>query len=754
MTFHLAGIDLYQEEDVAPIESAFQDLLACFKGKLSEVDKLLLHRAFDMALTAHATQRRKSGEPYILHPIAVARICIAEIGLGPTAIACALLHDVVEDTEVSLKDISDEFGEKVALIVDGLTKLDSLHEKENAQAENLQKVLRAMLLDMRVVLIKMADRIHNLRTIKSMPHHKQLKIAAETAFIYAPLAHRLGLNSIKTEFQDLCLKIQHPKEYKEIADKLNETKVVRNQYIDAFIKPLKEGLKELGVPFRVIGRPKSIFSIFKKITEKKVAFEDIYDLFAFRIILDVPKEKERRSCWDAYMIVSDIFQPIPERLKDWITHPKANGYESLHTSVLGPNGRFVEVQIRSERMDEIAERGFAAHWKYKGISNMGPKADVFESWLNQVRESIESTSNAVQFLDDFQSNLFQNEIHVFTPSGELRIMPEGCTALDFAFSIHSDVGCECQGVKINNRIAPISTKLRNGDQIEIIRSKNQKPSESWLNIVTTSKAKNRIRAALREGKNTIAEIGEGILKRKLATIKAGYEENVEMLAKHFGFPNRLEFLFALGQEDFTVTGLKAFKQDGLKLSVPEVPKPAPTEQEHHEVPHKKNINVADVLINGDPGTYFSFTFATCCHPVQGDPIFAFISTEGTKIHRVTCSNAQHLMANYPYRCMPAEWGNAVKADFIANIEIIGLDGGVGVISDITNTISHTLNINMRSFNITSEDGYFKCTVQMVVSNNVQLNRAIVQLKGLPGWLRCKGLLKIDFGFGRKRLCMI
>jgi GTP diphosphokinase / guanosine-3',5'-bis(diphosphate) 3'-diphosphatase len=731
MSSHLSGYDLYDSHDVPAIQAAYQDLIASFNNKLNDEDKHLLHQAFDMALTSHASQRRKSGEPYILHPIAVAKICVSELQLGPTAVACALLHDVVEDTDVKLNDIEVLFGPKIAVIVDGLTKLDSLHEKENAQAENLQKVLRAMLTDMRVVLIKMADRTHNLRTIKSMAPHKQLKIAAETAFIYAPLAHRLGLAAIKTEFQDLCLKIQHPKDYKEIADKLNETKVTRNAYIEAFIKPLKEALKDLNVPFKVLGRPKSIYSIWQKINEKKVAFEDIYDLFAFRIIIDVPKEKERSACWDAYMIVSDIWQPIPERLKDWITHPKTNGYESLHTSVLGPNGRYVEVQIRSNRMDDIAERGFAAHWKYKGITNMGPKADVFENWLNQVRETIENTTNAVQFLDDFQSNLFQNEIKVFTPKGELRIMAEGSTALDFAFSIHSDVGCQCQAVKINSRIAPISTKLNSGDQVEIIRSKNQKPTEDWLKIVHSSKAKNRIRAALREEKHEMADIGKGTLLRKIAQLKVGYEENIELLAKYFEYPNRLEFLYAIGLEVVNLSRLKELKVEGQKLVVPEkapAPEQAPTSARSitkKETPHSQ------VFINGDPGSYFSYAMATCCNPVQGDEIFAYVSTEGTKIHRTACPNAQNLMASQPFRCMPSEWGNAVKADFVTHIEIVGKDGGVGVISNITNTISNILNINMRSFSIESDDGYFKCRVQLVVSNNVQLNRAIIQLRGLP-----------------------
>jgi GTP diphosphokinase / guanosine-3',5'-bis(diphosphate) 3'-diphosphatase len=732
MSYQFSGYDAYIADDIPVIKAAYADLIANFSVKLVEADKHLIHQAFDMALVSHASQRRKSGEPYILHPIAVAKICANEIGLGATAIAAALLHDVVEDTNVTLADIEVLFGGKITVIVDGLTKLDSLHEAENAQAQNLQKVLRAMLVDTRVVLIKMADRIHNLRTIKSMAPHKQLKIAAETSYIYAPIAHRLGLYAIKTEFQDLCLKIQHPKEYKEIADKLNETKVARNQYIETFKKPLHEALKELGVPYKLLGRPKSIYSIYHKIVEKKVAFEDIYDLFAFRIILDVPPQKERRTCWDAYVIVSDIWQPIPERLKDWITHPKANGYESLHTSVIGPDGRFVEVQIRSTRMDDIAERGFAAHWKYKGIANIGPKADVFETWLSQVRESIENASNAVQFLDDFQSNLFKDAIHIFTPTGELRVLAEGSTALDFAFSIHSDVGCECLAVKINKRIAPISTKLNNGDQVEIIRSKTQRPTEDWLKIVRSSKAKNRIRAALREEKRTIAEDGKGTLLRKLGQLKVSFDENVDMLAKAFDYPNRLEFLYAIGMGAVNLSAIKEFKQEGKRLLAPErvsAPEQVPTASRSIKKEAVAPLN--KVFINGDPGSYFSFTMATCCNPVQGEEIFAYVSTEGTKIHRVACSNAQNLAASQPFRCMPAEWGNSVRADFIAHLEITGKDTGVGVISNITNTISTLLNINMRSFNISGQDGYFKCIVTLVVSNNIQLNMAIAQLKRVP-----------------------
>ncbi|MBL7774625.1 MAG: bifunctional (p)ppGpp synthetase/guanosine-3',5'-bis(diphosphate) 3'-pyrophosphohydrolase, partial [Saprospiraceae bacterium] len=558
-----------EHDDTALIQRAYRNLLRNMPSPLDAEDRRNIRAAFELAAKAHQQQRRKSGEPYILHPIEVARICVEEIGLGPTAVVCALLHDVVEDTAVSLKEIHDQFGGPVALIVDGLTKLDGLHDSESPQAENLTKVLRTMLSDVRVVLIKMADRLHNLRTIKSMAPHKQLKIAAETSTIYAPLAHRLGLYKIKTEFQDICLKITHAEEYHDIADKLAQTKRAREQYIETFKRPLQKALREqLGPDVRIIGRPKSIYSIWNKIRTKQVAFEDIYDLFAIRIILDVPPDREKVACWQAYAIVTDFYKPIPERLKDWVTNPKANGYESLHTSVVGPQGRFVEVQIRSDRMDEIAERGFAAHWKYKGVRGLGTKANVFENWLNQVRETLENVTsgNAVEFLADFQSNLFSEEVHVFTPKGEMKILPEGATALDFAFSIHSDVGSTCRAVKVNNRVERIHYKLHNGDQIEVITDKNQRPSEDWLKHVITSKAKNRIRAALKEEKRQQAALGREILERKLQNqFKCPVEENADMLARWFGYPNRLEFLSAIALEQVELSGLKQFRADGPRL---------------------------------------------------------------------------------------------------------------------------------------------------------------------------------------------
>ncbi|MBK8922584.1 MAG: bifunctional (p)ppGpp synthetase/guanosine-3',5'-bis(diphosphate) 3'-pyrophosphohydrolase [Saprospirales bacterium] len=729
-----------QHDDTALIQRAYRNLLKCMPAPLDTEDRKNIRAAFELAAKAHQQQRRKSGEPYILHPIEVARICVEEIGLGPTAVISALLHDVVEDTDVTLKEIHGQFGDRVALIVDGLTKLDGLHDSESPQAENLTKVLRTMLSDVRVVLIKMADRLHNLRTIKSMAHHKQLKIAAETSTIYAPLAHRLGLYKIKTEFQDICLKITHPEEYHDIADKLAQTRRAREQYIEEFKRPLLKALQEqLGFEVTIIGRPKSIHSIWTKIRTKQVAFEDIYDLFAIRIILDVPAEREKIACWQVYAVVTDFYKPIPERLKDWITNPKANGYESLHTSVVGPQGRYVEVQIRSSRMDAIAERGFAAHWKYKGVRGVGNNANVFENWLNSVRETLENVGSGspVEFLADFQSDLFSEEVHVFTPKGEMKILPEGATALDFAFSIHSDIGCTCRAVKVNNRVERINYKLHNGDQIRVITDRNQRPSEDWMQYVITSKAKNRIRSALKEEKRQLAALGREILERKLQNMhKCPVEENADMLARWFGFPNRLEFLSAIALEQVELSGLKSFRPDGLRLveiegekaPPPGESEPKPGDAVQSAKPIKQAAGKADVFINGEPGSYYAYSFATCCNPVQGDPIFAYIGAkEGVKIHRTTCPNAAFLLANYEYRVLKAEWGATVKADFVATILVTGIDAGPGIIQQITDRIS-SLGINIRSFSISGEGGYFEGRISLVVSNTDQLNQAILALK--------------------------
>jgi GTP diphosphokinase / guanosine-3',5'-bis(diphosphate) 3'-diphosphatase len=721
-------------QDKSLILSAYKSLLRSFKRKLEKNEQEMVQLAFELAADAHQNQRRKSGEPYVLHPLEVARICVAEIGLGPTAAIGALLHDVVEDTEVALPEIHAKFGGLISLIVDGLTKLDSLHDSESPQAENISKVLKAMLEDVRVVLIKMADRLHNLRTIQSMPIHKQLRIAAETSTVYAPIAHRLGLYKIKTEFQDTCLKITEPEAYHEIADKLSQTKRDRERYIKAFCQPIEAWLKESNLNAKVVGRPKSIYSIHEKIKEKNVNFEGIYDLSAIRIVINAPPEEERNACWQVYTFVTDYYRPIPERLKDWISSPKANGYESLHTTVIGPNGRYVEVQIRSVRMDDIAERGFAAHWKYKGVENLSKhKRDVFENWLNTVRETLEdnTTGSAVDILNDVQYNLFNEEVHVFTPKGEVRILPKGATALDFAFSIHSVLGSTCQAVKVNNKIVPFDYKIMSGDQVQVVTNKNQKPSEDWYKYVITSKAKGRIKAALNEEKRAQAEYGKEILTRKLNAFKVTVDENVDMLAKWFKYPNTMEFLSAIHLEQVELSELKKFKADGLKL-VEIVDKILKVGLEAPEAGPSKpptNNKKLDIIINNEPGVYYHYSLATCCNPVQGDPIFAYISTTGTRVHRTTCPNAQRLLSAYGHRTMRADWGHTIQTTFIANIIVTGIDAGPGVINQITETLIN-LSINIRAFTISGNAGFFEGHIGIVVNNTDQLNLAMRDLKKL------------------------
>lgn len=722
------------------IQRAYKKLLRAIKSPLSKDDKLYMREAYEMAVSAHSQQRRKSGEPYVLHPIAVATICAEEIGLGPTAIIAALLHDVVEDTDITLMDIQKKFGERIAKIVDGLTKLDSAYNLESPQAENFKKVLSTLVEDVRVVLIKMADRLHNLRTISSMPQHKQLKIVAETNYIYEPLAHRLGLYNFKTEFLDISMKIKEPEQYHEIARKLQETKRERSRYINEFIKPLTGQLDEMGVPYRIFGRPKSIFSIYNKIRSKRVPFEEIYDLFAIRIVVDVPPDKEKLICWQVYSIVTDVHKPIPERLKDWITVPKSNGYESLHTTVIGPKGRFVEVQIRTERMDEIAERGFAAHWKYKGVSK---QPDVYERWLDSVREILEDpTSDAVQFLGDFKSNnLFNEEVYVYTPVGDMVILPKGATALDFAFNIHSDVGYHCTAISVNSKLVPMGYKLENGDQLKVVTNKNQKPNEDWLNMVITGKARAKIRSAMKEERKIKGKLGREALERKLKNLKiASFEQAVELLAKHFGFSSHIDLYYALYAEELTIPEIfKQFKEEDRKLVLqvkeareePMLSTTAPGELSTRKLARKKILGKPRLLINGEPGERFEFHFATCCNPVQGDQIFAYLtSNAGLKIHRINCPNATNLIANYGYRIMKAEWIITPNTSFVAEVKITGIDDGPGVIEQLTHRISTMLGLNIRSFSIEGDEGYFEGIISLLVSNTDQLNIAIKSLQNL------------------------
>ena len=721
-----------KEEDRLLIKRAYQDLLDQLPDDLDEEDKQLLDRAYELGLEAHAKQRRKSGEPYFLHPIEVARICYTEIGLGPTALVCALLHDVVEDTDVTLEEVIEMFGPKIGKIVDGLTKLDGLYNVESPQAANFKKVLSTLIEDVRVVLIKMADRLHNLRTIGPMPRHKQLKIAAETSYIYSPLAHRLGLYNIKTEFQDICLKINEPEVYTELEAKLLDSKGQRERYVKEFIKPLKNELDQIKVPYRITGRPKSVASIYTKIKTKKVPFEEIYDLFAVRIIVEVPQKKEKQICWQVYSIVTDVHKPIPERLKDWVTTPKSNGYESLHTTVIGPKGRFVEVQIRSERMDEIAERGFAAHWKYKGVGS----TNVYDNWLDNVRDILEDGHNdALEFMSDFKTNLFQEEVYVFTPNGDMQILPKGATALDFAFSIHTDIGYHATAIKVNNKLVPMGYKLSSGDQIQVITNKNQKPNENWLKLVVTGKARSKIRSAMKEEVRKRGETGKEALQRKLKHIKADFEANADMLVKHFGFTNRPELYVAIAQGQLNLAILNNVNVLG---GIIKFEKAAPAHQiadkQNNTKPSvQKDDNQSRILINGESADQYKFSLARCCNPVQGDDIFGYLtSASGLKIHRTTCPNALHLMANYGYRIMKAEWSNTSSSNFVVDLLIIGVDDGPGVIERITSNISSKLGLNIRSFNIHGDEGYFQGQVSLQVANKDQLTVAIRELEKLKG----------------------
>jgi GTP pyrophosphokinase len=719
------------EEDKHLIHKAYRQLLRSLSEMMDAEDKEQVRRAFELAAQAHARQRRKSGEPYILHPIEVARICVEEIGLGPTAAICALLHDVVEDTDYTLNDIRQEFGEKIALIVDGLTKLDGSTTYESPQAENFRKVLATLVMDVRVILIKMADRLHNMRTLGSMPRHKQLKIAAETSYIYAPLAHRLGLYNIRSEFQDLCLMITEPEVFKEISDKINATQSERSLYINEFLKPIQQQLDEVGAPYRCFGRVKSVSSIYSKIKSKNTPFEEIYDLFAVRIVVDVERRREKQLCWMIYSIVTDIYKPIPERLKDWVTVPKSNAYESLHSTVIGPGGRFVEVQIRSERMDEIAERGFAAHWKYKGISN---QPDVYEKWLDQVRELLENpNSDALEFISDFKNNLYSEEIYVVTPKGQMVNLPKGATALDFAFQIHSDVGYHCKSVRVNNRIVPMGYKLQMGDQIEVMTDRNQKPNESWLKIVVTGKARSKIRSAMKEERRKKGEMGREALERKFANLKVNFEQGVETLVKYFDLNSHIDLYFSIASEEINlIDTLKRFEvkeQKLVEIMAPQAPAPIPEKKPDTA---RRLSPKTKILVNGEPAELYHYKLASCCNPVQGDDIFAFLTAkEGLKIHRSSCSNATNLLAKYGYRVMKAEWVVSGDSTFVADLKIVGVDEGVGVIERLMHKISSELGLNIRSFSIEGGDeGYYEGKISLMVANKDQLNLVIKSLQKL------------------------
>jgi GTP pyrophosphokinase len=719
-----------EEEEKKEILRQYRGLLRVLKAKMKPGDKELLRSSFEMAAEAHQTMRRKSGEPYILHPLAVARICVEEIGLGIRSTICALLHDTVEDTDVTLQDINREFGPEIARIVDGLTKISTvLDANSSQQAENFKKILLTLTDDPRVILIKLADRMHNMRTMDSMKREKQLKICSETVYVYAPLAHRMGLYSIKTEMEDLAMKYMEPDTYKYIAQKLQDTKRERTRYINDFIRPLKEKLDKADFDFEIHGRPKSIHSIWNKIKKKGVAFEEVYDLFAIRIIVNSPPEREKEDCWKVYSIITDAYNPSPERLRDWLSNPKSNGYEALHTTVMGPGGKWVEVQIRTKRMNEIAEKGLAAHWKYKEGKDDESR---FDKWFHQIREALgNQDSNSLDFLQDFKTSFLAEEIYVYTPKGDVKMLPIGATALDFAFSVHTAVGSKCIGAKVNHKLVPISYKLRSGDQIEIITSAKQKPNSEWLNFVVTSKAKTKIKDTLKEEKRKVAEDGKYILQKKLEGINAVMNHsNLEELASFYKLNSTLDLLYDIAVKKIDLKELKEFTVHGDKLIPPKPVKVIEEKPDHETIKHPKKDT--ELIIFGESSDRIMYTLANCCKPIPGDDVFGFITTgEGLKIHRTNCPNAARLLSNYGHRVVKTKWAKNKEISFLTGLKIIGLDD-VGVIHKITNLISGELRVNISAMTIEAKDGIFEGNVKVFVHDKEELDELVNELLNLPG----------------------
>ena len=716
------------EKEKKEIINKYRTLLRSCPSKTSPKDKKLIRKAFNLAVKAHEDVRRKSGEPYIFHPLAVAQICAKEIGLGTTSIISALLHDVVEDSDYTLKDIRDLFGSKTAKIIDGLTKISEVFDKNvSLQAENFRKMLLTLSDDIRVILIKLADRLHNMRTLDAMTKMKQLKIASETLYLYAPLAHRLGLYTLKTELEDLGLKFTKPEVYKAISIKLNETKLSRNKYINKFSSPIKNVLKAEGIKSYIKGRPKSIYSIREKIINKGVTFDNIFDKFAVRIIVDSSITNEKADCWKIYSIVTDFYKPNPDRLRDWISTPKPNGYEALHTTVLGDEGKWVEVQIRSKRMDEIAEKGYAAHWNYK---HKDEKDSSLDSWIKRISELLENPdSNAIDFIDDFKLNLFLGEIYVFTPAGELKTLPKGASALDFAFEIHTEIGSNCMGVKVNGKLVALSHVLNSGDHVEIITSKKQSPKKDWLRFVVTSLAKSKIKSALKKEKKIIANEGKELAQRKLRQLRVKINHQTENeLAKFFNCRSSLDLYYRFGSGEISNSEIKEYvklKNSGWYQTIKNK-----IYGKNKFTPSTKFLG--DLIVFNEDEDILEYKIAQCCTPIPGDEIFGFLSVEeGIKVHADQCPNSIELRANYSYRILNAKWTLKENLDFLANIKINGIDS-VGLINRITEIISKQMHVNIKAINVVGDDGIFDGEITLKVHNENFLNQVTSKLKKIEG----------------------
>ena len=718
----------------------YRRLLRLAKPYLKEGDAKLIKKAFSTSMEAHRQMRRKSGEPYIYHPLAVAEIAVNEIGLGTTAIIAALLHDVVEDTELELEDIERDFGPKIARIIDGLTKIAGVFDYGTSQqAENFRKMLLTLSDDVRVILIKLADRLHNMRTLDSMPHDKQLKVASETIYLYAPLAHRLGLYAIKSELEDLYLKYTEPATYRSIAAAISANKDARRRFIRKFIEPIRRALHQQGFHddnCQIIGRPKSIYSVWNKMNKKQIPFHEVYDLFAIRVILDTPLAEEKAACWNVYSVITDFYNPNPERLRDWISTPKANGYESLHTTVMSPGGQWVEVQIRTTRMDEIAEKGYAAHWKYKDLPTTNRQSGL-EEWIATVRVLLEqakkeNNTSAIEFMDDFRSNLFNEEVFVFTPKGELRILPGGATALDFAFDIHTEIGARCLGAKVNQKLVPINYILSNGDQVEILTSKRQNPTEDWLRYAASSRAKSKIREILKEKKRASASEGKEVVRRKLKQMKLELNSQVlEKMVNYFRVRNPMELYYQVGEGIIPQTSIKKFNEE-IEKEKDSVGGEISDAKTFTKTVSKLKGKTQDLLLIGEDLDLVDYKLARCCNPIPGDDVFGFVTVnEGIKVHRTQCPNAPGLMANYGYRILKAKWTTRKEFAFLSGLRVIGTDR-VGLINDVTGVISSELKVNMRSISMETDEGIFEGNIMLYVHDKSHLDQLINQLEQVNG----------------------
>jgi GTP diphosphokinase / guanosine-3',5'-bis(diphosphate) 3'-diphosphatase len=728
-------IDIDIEKENKAIAQEYKELLRISYQKLSTEDKKIIRKAFDVAVNAHQDQRRKSGEAYIFHPIAVAKIVASEIGLGATGIAAALMHDVVEDTDITIEDIEKMFNPKVARLVEGLTKISQVKKDMNIsmQAENFRKMLLTLNDDVRVIIIKLADRLHNMQTMGSMPDYKQVKIASETLYIYAPLAHRLGLYNIKTKLEDLGLKYTEPAIFEDIVSKIKETKEEQDNYINNISNVLKKSLDAEGIEYIIKGRPKSIYSIRRKMAAQNVTFDEVYDKFALRIVYKSDQHDEKFIAWKIYSIVTDHYRPSPSRLRDWISSPKSTGYEALHITVMGPLGRWVEIQVRSERMDEIAEKGYAAHYKYKQGATEENGLDL---WLNRLKEALENAeTDAVDFVEDFKLNLYAKEIYVFTPKGEIKSLPKGATSLDFAFTIHSEIGLHTRGTRVNGKLVQLNHVLNSGDQIEIITSPSQKPTAHWLDYVTTARAKNKIRSVLNDSTKKIAEDGKELLTRKLRHLKVTVNEaTINELVNFFKLQTSLDLFYRAGIGTIDNQQLKDFaaqKSNTLinffKNKIKRTPTTNPELIKKDELSSK-----FDMLVFGIEHDKLDYKLSTCCNPIPGDPVFGFLTiNEGIKVHKRDCPNAISMQSNYAYRIMQAKWIDSSQQEFKAILDITGMDS-IGLTNELTRVISNNMHVNIQSIALSGEAGIFKGTVAVIVPNNTILRKLIDNIKKIDG----------------------